>query len=138
MALKTNEINSECRFCEIAKGRLEHYQIWENETCVAFLDRRPTQIGHVLVIPKKHYGYVFDMPEAEYHELFEAVRIVRGPLQQFFGSVRVGVAISGFEVDHVHIHMIPINTDHELTAPRLVVASEQLQALAQTLKQLYN
>ena len=56
-------IMNDCVFCQIAAGKIPCFKIYEEEGFLAFLDINPWVEGHTLVIPKKHYRWVWDMPE---------------------------------------------------------------------------
>jgi histidine triad (HIT) family protein len=99
-----------CLYCDIVAGSAPHHEVvWENDSHMAFLTVRPEQPGHVLVIPKKHAEYVFGMSREEYASLMEVCRVLAGPLQEVLGAKRIAVAISGFEIPHVHVHLVPAN-----------------------------
>ena len=59
----------DCIFCKIAQGKIPSYKIWEDKNNLAFLDVNPLNPGHVLLIPKKHEDYLFDLNDNEYTEL---------------------------------------------------------------------
>jgi histidine triad (HIT) family protein len=78
------------------------------------LDINPINPGHVLVIPKKHVDYLFDLEDKDYTALFlEAKKVAKG-IKSALGPKRVGVAVEGFGVPHAHIHLVPINKGYEL------------------------
>lgn len=96
-----------CPFCE---GTLK--KIIENEWAFCIEDKFPVSRGHSLVIPKVHVSDLFALPEKEYTELFQMVRVVRNLLtekyepQGFNVGVNCGKA-AGQTVPHVHVHVIP-------------------------------
>lgn len=103
-----------CVFCDIVSGEnTEHEIIWRDDAHVAFLDRSPVAIGHVLVIPAKHVDYVFDMESEDYLALMKAVRTVAGPLKRASGKARVMLVLEGFSVPHVHAHLVPNSNDED-------------------------
>jgi len=85
------------------------YKIWEDEKFYAFLDINPISTGHTLLVPKLHQDYLFDMEKTNYSELLMAARALAKKLQKATGANRIGVAVEGFDVPHVHIHLIPLN-----------------------------
>lgn len=93
-----------CIFCKVIKGELPSYKVYEDELFIGILDIFPVSKGHVLVIPKKHHEWVYDVPEfGKYWEvartIMKAVDKATNPKwTQFFthGAVR-----------HAHIHIIP-------------------------------
>jgi len=94
-----------CIFCKIIKGDIPAHKVYEDENFMAFLDIHPQAPGHTQVIPKKHYRWVWDVPNAG--EYFEAVRKVAKALQKAFGSEAVWSRIMGDEVYHAHIWIFP-------------------------------
>lgn len=97
-----------CLYCDIISGTApRHEVVWENDTHLAFLTIRPEQPGHILVIPKAHTDYVFDLPRDEYASLMETCRVLSAPLKETLGANRIAVVISGFEIPHVHVSLVP-------------------------------
>ncbi len=99
----------ECIFCRIIAGEIPCYKVWEDEKHLAFLDIHPMREGHTLVIPKAHAPELFALDDAAYDALMRAAKMVAGKLKMALGIPRVGVAVEGFEVDHVHVHLIPMD-----------------------------
>jgi len=54
-----------CIFCKIVKGDIPCYKIYENDKFLAFLDISEFTPGHTLVIPKKHYRFIWDVEDIE-------------------------------------------------------------------------
>jgi histidine triad (HIT) family protein len=102
-----------CIFCKLAKEGSIH-KIWEDDKNMAFLDTNPIRPGHTLVIPKKHVGYIFDMDDKEYTDLMLASKKVAEILKKKLNPKRVGVLVEGFGVDHVHVHLVPIDNGGEV------------------------
>ena len=125
----------DCIFCEIASGKKEHWKVWEDDQYVAFMDRRPMVPGHVLVVPRLHVDYLYDLPTDVYDGLFERVKLLSGPLKLATGASRISLAVDGFGVPHVHIHMLPLNHGSELNRNNAHEVSEsELDAMAQNIK----
>lgn len=81
--------------------------VYENDSCIAFLDIMPVAYGHVLVIPKEEYRWIQDLPDNLLANLFiETKKIIKG-MKQALSCDYVQVSIVGEEVPHVHIHLIP-------------------------------
>lgn len=99
----------DCVFCKIGKGEIKPEVIWENDSYIAFLDQNPIAPGHTLVIPKKHTAYIFDLEDEEYSDLMLAAKNVAKILKEKLNPKRVGILVEGFGVDHVHVHLVPIN-----------------------------
>jgi histidine triad (HIT) family protein len=111
-------------FSKIVAGELPCHRIWEDEKHLAFLDIRPAQPGHTLVIPKREVDYIFDLEPEEHADLWRAAHQVADRLKARLGCKRVVVLVIGWEVPHVHIHLIPTNAIHEVGMPPPVEVSE--------------
>jgi histidine triad (HIT) family protein len=125
----------DCIFCKIIKKDIPATLVWEDEKFLAFLDVRPVNPGHLLLIPKEHIAYIFDIPQPLYNELFETAKVLSTPLQKAMSSVKVGLVVEGFGVPHAHVHLIPINHAHELDSSRATpMADDELAKIAQKIK----
>lgn len=114
-----------CIFCKIIEGDIPSNKVWENENFFAFLDIRPLQKGHLLLVPKKHVEEIFDLPQELYIELFAVAKNIVAPLRQAMQSKKVGFVVEGFGVAHAHLHLIPINNPHELNPEKAYTASKE-------------
>ncbi len=95
-----------CLFCKIVAGEIPSAKIYEDADFLAFLDIRPHSPGHTLIIPKKHYRWVWDVPNVGAY--FEVVRNIARAMQKAFGSVgEIHSRIVGEEVPHAHIWLYP-------------------------------
>lgn len=125
----------DCIFCKILSGAAPAHKVWENENFFAFLDINPVNPGHLLLIPKQHIDYVFDLEEPLYAELFQVAKQLAAPLQKAMGTKRIGVVIEGFSVAHLHVHLVPINSVNELNPTRARRATpEELTAVASRIR----
>lgn len=129
-------------FCKIARGGIPAHKVHEDAGALAFLDIRPLTKGHALVIPKKHYARLEDMPAHEAAQLMEVVHRLSSRLCQAVGAPASTIAINngreaGQEVAHVHVHVVPRTAGdsggpiHALFSRRPTVSPEELTALAQ-------
>ena len=107
-----------CIFCDITENKVESLKVWENENFVLFLDANPINPGHLLLIPKKHAPDVFNLPDTQYVDLFMLAKKVALILKSISKAKRIGLAIEGFGVAHVHIHLVPLNKGNELNPLR--------------------
>ncbi len=127
-----------CTFCKILNDELPSHKVWENEGFLAFLDINPINPGHTLVIPKKHSDYIFDLQDKTYTEIFNVIKKIAEPLRKAMNSKRIGVAIEGFAVPHVHIHLVPLNKENELDPHRAIKANEEdLVKIAQKIREMF-
>ncbi len=121
-------------FTKIIQGELPCHKVWEDDKHFAFLDIRPAQPGHTLVIPKREVSYLFDLSEEEHGELWTAAHKVATNMKAQLGCERVCVTVIGWEVPHVHIHLIPTNSLGEVGMPPSVqVSPEEMLALKEQL-----
>ncbi len=123
-------------FSKIVSGEIPAHVVAETTEFLAFLDVNPLTTGHVLVIPKQEIDYIFDMDEESYFGLTLFAKIVATAIRKAFPCVKVGMAVIGLEVPHVHIHLIPINTidDMNFSKPKLHPTDEELAAAAARIK----
>lgn len=132
------EPRSECVFCKIVAGSVPAHKIWEDKEFLAFLDNKPINPGHTLLVPKQHYDYLFDLPESKYERITKLTRRLAGPLRTATESKRIGIIVEGFGVAHCHIHLVPINKGGELIKKGVVgVTDEEFEAIASKIRPLF-
>ncbi len=95
-------------FTKIVNGEIPCYKITEDEKFLAFLDVNPNAKGHTLCIPKQEINKIFEMEETLYLELMAFSRKVAIALEKTVSCKRIGMAVVGLEVPHVHVHLIPL------------------------------
>ena len=96
-------------FTKIINGEIPCYKVAEDDNYLAFLDINPNAAGHTICIPKKEINKLFEMDKDEYLGLLEFSRKVAIALEKTFACKRIGMSVIGFEVPHVHVHLIPLN-----------------------------
>ena len=104
----------DCIFCKIASKEIPTKILVETESCIGFLDAFPLAKGHVLVIPKKHYEKLQDLPTNINTEVFSTVHNLISKVDTLTGATLVAVhngKESGQEIPHVHVHLIPRSKD---------------------------
>src|SRR3989344_5626162 len=101
------EKNKECVFCKIARGEIPSTKIYEDKEIIAILDINPYALGHILVIPKKHSKWVWDMSLGDYTKLKQKVYGLANVLRKTFGTEWIEEVIAGIGVQHTHIHLLP-------------------------------
>jgi len=102
-------------FSRIIAGEIPAYKIAEDEKYIAFLDAFPMVKGHTLVVPKKESNKLFDLPQEEYSELMNYAYKIAQAVGKAVPCQRVGLAVQGLEVSHVHVHLIPLNSVKDMT-----------------------
>ena len=95
-------------FTKILKGELPCHKILEDERFFAFMEIKPVNPGHVLVIHKKEVDYLFDLDDPTLGELMVFSKKVAVALKKAVPCKKIGVMVAGLEVPHAHIHLIPI------------------------------
>jgi histidine triad (HIT) family protein len=119
-------------FTKIVNGEIPCYKIAEDENYLAFLDVNPNAKGHTLCIPKQEINKIFDMEEAYYLGLMKFSRKVAKAIEKSIDCKRIGMAVVGLEVPHVHVHLIPLNDMDDMRFQRKTsLSSEEFQKLAQ-------
>jgi len=95
-------------FEKIVAGEIPSFKIWDDDDFYAFLDINPLAKGHTLVIPKKNVGdYIFDLSSTNFSKYMSAARKVAKILEEKINCVRVLMFAEGFDVPHMHIHLVP-------------------------------
>ena len=98
-------------FTRIINGEIPGRFVWRDDACVAFMDVRPLNRGHVLVVPRTEVDHWVDLDAATVaHLMAVAHRVAAAQQAAGLAPDRVGVMIAGFEVPHVHVHVVPIST----------------------------
>jgi len=95
-------------FTKIIQGEIPSYKVAENDNFFAFLDINPNSKGHTLVVPKKEVNKLFDLEEELYNELMSFSRKIAIALEKTISCERIGMAVIGLDVPHVHVHLIPL------------------------------
>jgi histidine triad (HIT) family protein len=126
-------------FTRIVEGEIPCHRVAETEDFLAFLDINPRREGHTLVIPKQEVDYLFDLEEPLYSGLHQFAKRVAKAIEAVVPCERIGVAVIGLEVPHVHIHLIPIVAigDINFSRPPAQFTSEEYAALATRIAAAY-
>lgn len=132
---------NDCIFCKIIAKEIPCYQVYEDMDHLAFLDIKPLNPGHVLVVPKKHLQWHHDLSEVDYLKLMSLVRKISIAQVKALNAVTVSILTMGFEVPHVHIQLIPrwLDDDHrykgiDVTATK-TISQEKMQQIANQIYQ---
>ncbi len=130
---------NECVFCKIAGGEISSYKIYEDKDFLAFLDIRPLNPGHTLVIPKKHYRWVWDVPNiGRYYEVVQ--KIVKAVKEELKTEYVVSM-VFGEEISHAHVWIVPrFKDDGHGGAISLInvkqISKEEMEDIANRLKKI--
>lgn len=123
-------------FTKIINREIPGHIIAEDDSYIAFLDISPLVMGHCLVVPKREEDYIFDLEDGELEGLMTFAKSVAKAIDKVVPCKRIGVAVIGLEVPHVHVHLVPLNTmdDINFTRPKLNPSSEELSVMAEKIK----
>ena len=122
-------------FTKIIEGEIPCYKVAEDENFIAFLDINPNAKGHTLCVPKQEVDKLFDLGEHMYLQLMQFSRKVAKSLEKTVPCKRVGVAVIGLEVPHVHVHLIPLNEMKEMTfSHKIQMTENEFVQLAEEIK----
>ena len=124
-------------FSKIVNGEIPAYKVAEDENYLAFLDIFPVAKGHTLVIPKKEVDYFFDLDDDLYAGLQAFAKKVAVGLKKAIPCQKVGVLVLGLEVPHVHIHLIPMQTEADILnfSKKLKLTPEEFQSIKELIAQ---
>lgn len=118
-------------FTKIINKEIQCYKVAEDENFLAFLDINPNAKGHTLVIPKLEVNKLFDLDQATFQNLMEFSRKVAIALEKTIPCKRIGMAVIGLEVPHVHIHLIPLHDMEDIRFTKKVqLSSEEFSSIA--------
>jgi histidine triad (HIT) family protein len=133
-----------CKFCEIIKRKLPASFVYDSPKLVAFMDAFPISLGHILVVPTKHYTSIFEIPEDLVGESFRLARRICVAARSALGNID-GVNLlqnngnsAGQKIPHFHIHVIPrartVSEDTRWTPVRRLAERRLLDEVAEKIK----
>ena len=136
-------MSMDCIFCKIISKEIPAKILYEDDDSISFLDVFPVAKGHTLVIPKKHFAKIQDMPSDLNQKLFDSVHKMINKVDALEGSTLMAVhngKESGQEVPHVHVHLIPRSvTDsagpvHSMFKNKIELSDSEYETLVNELK----
>lgn len=101
-------------FTRIIEGELPARFVWSDDRCVAFLTIAPISPGHTLVVPRDEIDHWIDADDDLLAHLTAVSRRIGRAVDRAFDPNRVAVIVAGFEVPHLHIHVLGAESEHEL------------------------
>ena len=118
-------------FSKIAAGEIPRYKCAEDDKFYAFLDINPVVKGHTLVVPRKEIDYIFDMDDKDLADFEVFAKKVARAIRAAFPCKKVAEVVLGLEVNHAHIHLMPINSEADVDFHKHVKFSdEEMAAIA--------
>jgi histidine triad (HIT) family protein len=131
-----------CAFCRIVRSESPATIIYEDEAVLAFLDIHPQNDGHTLVMPKKHYITIYEVPDEEVARIYLVAKKIACALKKSINCGGISITQhnesgAGQDIFHVHVHVIPRYEGQRLrTIEEIPKANrEVLEEIAKKIKQ---
>ncbi|WKK85473.2 HIT family protein [Marivirga arenosa] len=123
-------------FTKIINREIPGHIVAEDDNYIAFLDINPLVMGHVLVVPKQETDYIFDLDDDVLAGLHVFSKKVAKAIEKSVKCIRIGVAVIGLEVPHVHVHLVPLNSmnDINFSKEKLNPSQEELEKVTSEIK----
>ncbi len=109
-----------CLFCDMLEGDEDHVPVYEDEDLLAVMDPHPINPGHLLVFPREHISDFYLMEDGDYDQLMRVSRDLAEILDYLYEPEKVGLLIAGFEIAHVHVHLVPMHVFHDITSKKIL------------------
>ena len=127
---------SDCIFCKIVDGEVPAHIVFENSDYMAFLDINPHVEGHTIVIPKKHYRWVYDIKNIG--EYWETIQTVTKQIDRALKPEFLNYFTYGMDAPHAHVHILPRKSMKEKDIlpkqPKDMPSTEELHKLAKKIR----
>lgn len=122
-------------FSKIIAGEIPSYKCAEDDRFYAFLDINPLAKAHTLVVPKQEVDYLFDLDDDTLAAMVLFAKRVAKAIRTAFPCRKVGMAVLGLEVNHAHIHLVPLQTegDMDFRKDKLQLTAGEMQAVADSI-----
>ena len=118
-------------FSKIAAGEIPSFKCAEDDRFYAFLDINPVKQGHTLVVPRKEIDYIFDMDDADLAAFEVFAKKVARAIKAAYPCKKVAEVVLGLEVNHAHIHLIPIDSEADVDLHHHIkLSDEKMKATA--------
>lgn len=116
-----------CVFCKIVKDEIPSFKVWEDDKALAFLNIMPHKKGHILLIPKEHEDYFFDLDDETIKDLVIKAKPLAKVLKQIYkpATGKVSLVLMGMGVAHVHLHLFPLDKESDINTDKAYKASEE-------------
>ena len=123
-------------FTKIIDGEIPGRFVWADDVAVAFLTIAPIRPGHTLVVPRTEVDDFTDADDATVAHLTTVAKAIGTAQKQAWSAPRAGLVVAGFEVPHLHVHVLPIWNEGDLNFAnaRPDTPAAELDAAAQTLR----
>jgi len=119
-----------CIFCQIVKGEIPCYKVYEDDDFIAFLDISQATVGHTLIVPKIHVENIFSLPLDLQKKLAIVINLVSNQLKKTLSISNLNILnnngpLAGQTVSHFHVHLLPRYADDDL---QITFASHQISS----------
>ena len=123
-------------FSRIIAGEIPGTFVWRDERCVVFMSINPLARGHALVVPVDELDHWVEGDAELVAHLFEVARVIGVAQQAAFSPTRIGLIVAGYEVPHMHVHVIPTDSMAQLSFANAAasVDRDDLEAAAAALR----
>jgi histidine triad (HIT) family protein len=132
----------DCIFCKIIKGQIPCEKVYEDKHCFAFLDIKPINQGHILLVPKEHSKNIFEISESTLKNIIPALKNLASAAKTAMNADGINIGMNnepaaGQAVMHTHFHIIPrFNNDELKHWPGKDTSKEELSATAERMRKL--
>jgi histidine triad (HIT) family protein len=117
-------------FTRIIDGEIPGTFVWRDDRCVAFLSINPMGPGHTLVVPVEEIDHWLDAPVELNAHLLEVAQIIGTAQMAAFECDRIGLIVAGYEIPHLHLHVIPTTSIRQFNFANAGSATPQELATA--------
>jgi histidine triad (HIT) family protein len=107
-------MSESCVFCKIAAKEAPAHVVYEDDKVIAFMSIQPINVGHTLVVPKKHYENIYEIPEEEVAYLYKIVKKIAHAVNKAVNAEGIRIVqnngeAAGQVIFHMHVHIIPMS-----------------------------
>ena len=134
-------MSESCVFCRIVQKEATASKIYEDEKVLAFLSIQPINIGHTLIVPKKHYENIYEIPEEEVAYLYKIVKKIAHAVTKAVDAEGIRIVqnngeAAGQVIFHMHVHIIPMNKNQTWVHRARMRDADALEDDAKRIRQL--
>ena len=102
-----------CEFCRIIRREAPASRVYDDEQVVAFLSNHPVNRGHTLIVPKKHYENIYEVPDEEIANIFKVSKTIASAVKKAVNAEGIRIVqnngeAAGQVIAHLHVHVIPM------------------------------
>jgi histidine triad (HIT) family protein len=131
-----------CKFCRIVNKKASASLVYEDDKALAFMDIHPMSEGHTLVIPKRHYETIYNIPDEEIAHLFKVVKRIANAVKKAVNAEGISIfqqneRAARQDVFHMHVHVVPRYEGKKLPHPSIILEAnrQKLDEVARKIKQ---